>query len=165
MRRHSRYGGGARRTKKIRSPISIKNKTAKRGGRCSGCRSRFEVGDEVTYVKVKRRVYHAHTCVPANAGQMPTAGGPTPTTAAEVAKSLSANWQVPEAQMVGLLALENALVVAIKRGQMRMNPEVEKSFDRYEKLKQVAMRPGSAQEGKQAMKMATIDLVKLVFGA
>lgn len=164
MRRHSRYGA-PRRTKKIRSPISVKPKVAKRGGRCNGCRGRFEVGDEVTYVKVKRRVYHTHTCVPANAGQMPTAGGPTLTTAAEVAKAMSVNWQVPEAQMVGLLALENALVVAIKRGAMKMNPDVEKSFDRYEKLKQMAMRPGSTQEGKQAMKLATIDLVKLVFGA
>lgn len=165
MRRRYRGYGAPRRTKVIRSPISVKAKIAKRGGKCSGCRQRFEIGASVTYVRIKKRTYHTATCVPANANQMPTADGPVITTAAEVAKAMSVGWSIGEAQMVGLLALENALVCQIKRGHLKMNPDVEKAFDRYEKLKSMAMRPGSEQEGKQAMKMATIDLVKLVFGA
>jgi hypothetical protein len=164
--RRSRYGGYGRtpRAGKIRSPISVKAKIAKRGGKCNGCRGRFEIGDNVTYVKIKRRVYHTASCVPANAGSMPAAGaGPVITDAASVAKAFSTQWTVGEAQMIGLLALENALTVAIKRGVVKMDKATEDAFDKYEKFKSMALRPGSAQEGKQALVLAIRDLVKLVF--
>lgn len=168
MRYGSRYSG-PRRTKKIRSPIKVKDKVAKRGGRCAGCRGRYEVGDQVVVVRVKQRTYHSATCRPQNpamaVGAGPMAGPVGQLSAAELVKALSAHWTTGEAQMVALLALENALVVAIKRGQMQATEAVEKAFDRYEKLKGMALRPGSDQEGKQAMKLATVDLVKLVFGA
>ena len=66
-RRRAAYGA-ARRTKKIRSPIRVKERVAKKGGKCAACRVRYEPGDPITVVNVKRRTYHRATCVPANVG-------------------------------------------------------------------------------------------------
>lgn len=146
----------ATRTKKVRSPIRVKSRTAKKGGKCTGCKGQYVAGDPITVVWVKRRTFHTGTCVPPGIDQIstivgvaqPTAQRPMPKTAGEAA-------------MDALLALENALVLRAKT--VGITEEMEKSFDRYNKLKGMALRPGSDNEGRQAMKLATVELVKLVF--
>jgi hypothetical protein len=164
MRR--RYGGyrapRTPRPKKIRPMVRVKERIAKKGGRCAACKGRYEAGTPVTVVNIRRKVYHTAGCVPANAGQLPTSGGiqvnPTPDA---VVKALSTTWALGEGKLVGMLALENALVIASK--SIDITPSIEKAFDRYNKLKAMAMRPGSENEGNMAARMAIIDLVKLVF--
>jgi hypothetical protein len=161
--RRSRYGGVRRaRTKKIRNPIRVKDRIAQKGGKCAACRGRYEKGDEVTVVNVRRRTYHKAGCVPANVG-MPTAAGPvvsnTPTA---VVAALSANWSAGEAKLVAIQALENAMVVIAKSG-VTITPEMEKAFDKYNKCKAVFMRPGSDQEGKQAARLSVLEVVKSFF--
>jgi len=143
----------------------VKTKVTKKGGRCSACRGRYEVGDTVTIVKTKRRVYHSATCVPANAGQVPVAGGAAviANTPDAVVKALSSRWTVGEAKMVAILALENSLVVVAQNRPGGITPEMEKSFDRYNKLKGMAMRPGSDNEGNMAVRLAILEVVKTVF--
>jgi hypothetical protein len=158
--------GTKRKTTKIRNPIRVKERTAKKGGKCAACRMRFEPGDPVTVVNVKRRTYHRNGCVPLNVGMPAAGGGPMPVMdAAQVAKAFSINWSAGEAKMVGLLGLENAMAVMGKLGIIKDTPEVEKAFDRYNKCKASAMRPGSDQEGKQAMVLAATSLIKIVFNS
>lgn len=166
----SRYGGYRSRTpraKKIRPAVRVRERIAKKGGRCAGCRARFEKGDPITVVIVKQKKFHTNGCVPANVGQQGVVGAsaaPTgPLSAAGVAQSLSVMWSFGEAKMVGLLALENALVAGIKSGAVTVTDEIDKQFDKYNKIKAMAMRPGSVQEEKQAMVLAANTLIKLVF--
>lgn len=170
--KRSRYGGiRTPRTKKIRNPIRVRERIAKKGGRCAGCKGRYETGAEITSVVFRRRVFHRHTCVPANVGMMPTAGaGPILNSAASVASAMSTTWSAGEAALVGLAGLENILVVRIRSGITKITPEIEKSFDRYNKLKASTMHVASGgqtgasdQEKKQAMRLAVLELVKLVF--
>jgi hypothetical protein len=160
MRRHYHGGLGStprRRTKKVRTPIRIKPIIAKKGGRCAGCRARYEVGDPVTVVRVKRRVFHTASCVPPGMDQIANVVGVG--TAQPSAEAMPTTHG--EAAMKALVHLENALVLRAKT--QGITPEMEKSFDRYNKLKGMALRPGSDNEGRQAMKLATVELVKLVF--
>jgi hypothetical protein len=167
--RRSRYGGyGYRkpRTKKIRPAVRVRERIAKKGGRCAGCRARFEKGDPITVVIVKQKKFHTNGCVPANINQPGSVVGAAPAgpmSAANVATALSASWSFGEAKMVGLLALENALVAGIRSGVVNVTDEIDKQFDKYNKVKAVAMRPGSVQEEKQAMVLAATALVKMVF--
>lgn len=156
------------RKKKIRSPIRVKERIASKGGRCAGCRARYEKGDEVTSVLIRRRVYHRKTCVPANVGVLPSSGvvgGPVMVTATQVAQAFSINWSLGEAKMVGLLGLENALAVAMKTGAIKYTEEIDNAFNKYNKIKGSAMRPGSDQEGKTAMMQAATRLIQLVFNS
>lgn len=163
MSRYNRYGGfRTPRKKKIRSPIRIKERVAKKGGRCAACRSRYEAGDEITVVNIRRRTYHRHGCVPANVGALPTAGPALANTPASVVAALSASWSPGEAKLVAMSALENALV-SVAKHSTSITPEMESAFDRYNKLKGVALRPGSENEGKMAMREAVIKLVRTVF--
>jgi hypothetical protein len=61
-----------------------------------------------------------------------------------------------------MMALENALVVTAKRAAV-ITPEMEKAFDRYNKLKAMFLRPGSDNEGQMAAKLAVVEVVKAVF--
>jgi hypothetical protein len=144
------------RTKKIRSPIKVKERIATKGGRCAGCRGRYEKGDEVTAVIVKRRTYHRSTCVPANAGQMATPGVPGP---AQPPASVTPG----EAKLRALMELESCLKVLSRT--MVVTDELDKTWQRYNKVKGHALRPSNDQEGKQGMLLAIQALVKLVFGS
>ena len=159
--RRSRYSGMGstrrQRTRKVKSPIRVRPTTAKKGGRCTGCRMRYEVGDPVTVVKMKRRVFHTTTCVPANIDQLATLMAPAATAAAPTMPKTAG-----EAALLALVHLENAMVLRAKT--VGITPEMEKSFERYTKLKGMAMRPGSDNEGRMAMMRATMELVKLVWG-
>lgn len=152
------------RTKKIRSAVRVKERVAKKGGRCSACRGRYETGDEITVVNIRRRTFHRLGCVPANVGQMPTgsAGPVMSNTPTAVVAALSTNWSVGEAKLVAMQSLENALVVVAKKA-FSITPEMEAAFERYNKLKGVALRPGSENEGVMAMREAVIKLVRTIF--
>jgi hypothetical protein len=158
--------GTKRRTKKIRNPIRVKERIAKKGGRCAACRLRFEAGSEVTVVNIKRRTYHRHTCVPANVGMPQPSGGvgaSAMTTAADVGTAMSIKWTQGEAEMVGLLAFENALAVKLKRQVGGITDAQRTEYKKYNARKNMALRPGSENEGRQAMMAAIISLVRLVY--
>jgi hypothetical protein len=161
----SRYGGYRKpRTKKIRPLVRVRERIAKKGGRCAGCRSRYEKGDEITVVIVKQRKYHRHTCVPANAGQMPTAGapnGPIANTPDAVVKAFASNWTIGEAKLVAIQAFENAMVVVAKNSTI--TPEMEKAFDRFNKIKARVIRPGTDAEGQVAFRLAITEIAKNFF--
>jgi hypothetical protein len=146
MRQHA--SRSVRKTRQFKSTITVKAKPARRPGTCNGCGSRFEKGADITYVRHRIRRYHTSTCVPANVGQAPSAVPVMPKNPLEAAHA-------------AMLAMENALVAKAK--QFGITPEIEKAFDHYQKLKSVALRPGSDQEGKQALKLAIIAVVKMVF--
>lgn len=137
-----------RKPRQFKSTVTVKAKLARRSGTCNGCGSRFEKGEDITYVRHRIRRFHTATCVPANAGAAPSATPTVPKNPIEAAHA-------------AMLALENALVSKAKA--VGITPEIEKSFDRYQKLKSMALRPGSEQEGKTALRQAIVDIVKMVF--
>jgi len=150
----------------------VKERIAKKGGKCSACKSRYEAGAEVTVVNIRRKTYHRHTCVPANVHQLPTAGGPAVgNTPEDVVKALSVNWSIGESQLVAMLSLENALVATAK--SKGITPEMEKAFETYNKLKaravqipageSAAIRESLEKEAATAKRMSIINLVKIVF--
>ena len=162
-RRFSSYRIRTPRAKKIRPMVRVKERVAKKGGRCSACKGRYESGDKVTVVNIRRRTYHTAGCVPANVEQSGVSSGPvvgsTPTA---VVAALSTTWSPGEAKLVAMQALENALVTVAKKAAV-ITPEMEAAFDRYNKLKGVALRPGSENEGVMAMREAVIKLVRTIF--
>jgi hypothetical protein len=94
---------------------------------------------------------------------MPTAGGgPVGSTPADVVAAMRSNWTVGEAKLVAIQALENAMVVIAKH-TANLTPEMEKSFDRFRKVKTVFMRPGSEGEERQGAKLAVLEIVKSFF--
>lgn len=67
-----------------------------------------------------------------------------------------------EAAFAAMLGLENALVARV-REEKKVSPELDRAFVKYSKLKELALRPGTTHEGKSALKMAVLELVKMVF--
>ena len=70
----------------------------------------------------------------------------------------------PNAQQVPLLkaltALEEALLTLAEKN---LTPELHTAWERYGKLKTLALNPGTQAEGRAALKQAVLTLVKLVF--
>lgn len=60
--------------------------------------------------------------------------------------------------------LEDALIERASHPSFKLTDDIERQWARYSKLKAVAMQPGSDQEGRQALKMAIVEVVKLVLG-
>jgi hypothetical protein len=159
-----RYGFNRRpRAKKIRNPIRVKERIAKKGGRCAACKARYEKGDEITVVNIRRRTYHRHGCVPANAAQMPMTAGPVVGTTPEaVVKAMSSNWSPGEAKLVALMALENAMVVVGKNAPA-FTEAMDRSFKRFMGAKGHILNPGNDTETSSAMKLAVNEIVKTFF--
>ena len=144
--RTRRYGV-SRRPRKVRPNITVKVKPARRNGTCSGCGASIYKGDETAHVRHRIKRFHP-TCVPANVNTPTGAAVPPPT-------------DPHEAALASLVALENALMQKAKR--LNYPDDLEKAFSKYSKIKEHVMRPGSEQEGKQALKLAVLELVKAVF--
>jgi hypothetical protein len=86
--------------------------------------------------------------------------GPTKTTtkkAAFATPKLDARTVAFEA----LAKLEDALVA--RATESGITPEAAAAFEKYQKLKALALQPGTTHEGRTALRLATIELVKLVF--
>ncbi len=60
-----------------------------------------------------------------------------------------------------LAKLEDALVA--KATEQGITPEMGTAFERFQKIKARALAPGTPGEGAVALRMATIELVKLVY--
>src|SRR5690606_8223500 len=123
-------------------------KPAPRPGTCNGCGARFNKGDDITYVRTRPRRYHTATCVPQHVGKPDAAAVPRPSNPIEAAHA-------------AMLALEDALVMKAKTGGI--TPEIERAFEKYQKLKAMALRPGTDQEGKTALRLSMVELIKMVF--
>lgn len=75
--------------------------------------------------------------------------------------TVSPTMSAQEAAFAAMLGLENALVARAREG--KITSEMEIGFAKYNKIKELALRPGTGPEGKVALRMALIELVKLVF--
>lgn len=75
--------------------------------------------------------------------------------------TVSPTMNAEEAAFAALLGLENALVARVR--ESGTTPEMDRSYVKYTKIKELALRPGTTAEGKSALRMAVIELVKLVF--
>lgn len=139
-----------RRPRKMRPSVTVKQKAAPRDGKCSACSGVIPKGEQAVYIRTRVRRYHL-TCQPAN----PHAAVGAPMGAPALPSDPI------EASLRALEALENALIVKVKKSGV--TAELEKMFDTYQKLKAVALRPGTPAEGVTAMKMAVLQIVKAVF--
>lgn len=91
------------------------------------------------------------------AGYITSKGDPT---------TVDVNMGAEEAAMAALLGLENALVARVRetlKSGAAPSPDMDRAFVKYQKIKELALRPGTGAEGKVALRMAVLELVKLVF--
>lgn len=150
MRRRNPFG--RTRTRKVRPAITVKTKPAPRDAKCSGCRMKILKGEEATYVRVRTRRFHKG-CTPANIGAPPTAAAP------------SSESKMPSgadaAMQFALLALENAM--GEKAKALNYPEALDKAFQKYNKIKELALRPGTQSEGATAFRLAVVEVVKAVF--
>jgi hypothetical protein len=75
--------------------------------------------------------------------------------------TVSPTMNATEAAFAAMLGLENALIARAREGNV--TAEIERGFAKYQKIKELSLRPGTASEGKVALKMALLELVRLVF--
>lgn len=143
----------ARRTRKVRPAIVVKEKPASRDARCTACRMKIVKGEPATYVRVRTRRFHKG-CTPANIGAPPTASG------APAGPPLMPT-DPAEAAGFALLALENAL--GRKAQRVGITDAMDKAFQKYNKIKELALRPGTNEEGQTALRMALIEIIKATF--
>lgn len=139
-----------RRTRKVRPSITAQAKPARRPGTCNGCGGKFNKGEDITYVRVRIKRYHTQSCVPPNVTNPLQSTGPAPRPNTPMESTLDA-----------LLGMENALVV--KARSSGITPEMDKAFQKYQKCKALGLHPQTDNEGRVAIRMAILELVKLVF--
>jgi len=103
-----------------------------------------------------RRANRAAGIPPKSTGRKRTRGGPAFSTPKPTAAGL---------KLVALAALEDVLVTKLR--DTGITPEVRKAYDRYSKLKALALGPVTSpamqNEADSALRMATVELVKLAF--
>ncbi len=110
------------------------------GETCSKCHKPLEIGDRVIYT-VPMHEY----CNPGAFAALPVAQ------------------TVEQVRLNALVALEDALVTMAAQSTNGVGAELEKHFDRYQKVKAIALRPGTPGEERAALRLALIEAVKLVF--
>jgi hypothetical protein len=64
-----------------------------------------------------------------------------------------------EAVHTALLILEGALITTV-RERGNTTDEQRRSFVKYQKIKALALRPGTTSEGQNAMRMALVEMIK-----
>jgi hypothetical protein len=141
MRRHLKVA------RKMRPNITVKVKPSPHDSKCTACVGAIPKGETATYVRTRIRRYHM-TCVPTNVYVTGSAPSALPT-------------DPMEAALTALIGLENAIVVKAKK--IGITDELEQKFTRYQKMKVLALRPGTPGEERAAFRMAILEIVKLVF--
>lgn len=135
-------------------------------GRCKTCHVPIRIGAQVGYRPGEKGVWCLQ-CVPTDVrspkpldtGAMPKVSGPG---------TMSTPPPLHKPQLLGHTALlkamsqfEDAVIERFSSPKMKVTPELEKSWDRYSKLKAHALQPGSDQEGQTALRLAFIEVIKL----
>lgn len=115
-----------------------KKAKATRPGTCESCKQPYQRGERIVW---KTAVHES--CHRGSFAAIP----PAPT--------------LEYTRLNALAALEESVQVAAQVNGV--TDEMEKMWSRYEKLKSVGLRPGSTQEGRQAFRMALVEIVKLAF--
>lgn len=80
--------------------------------------------------------------------------------------TVSPTMNATEAAFAAMLGLENALIARVREDWMppkQVPPEIDRAFLKYNKIKERALRPGTDSEGRVAIRMSLIELVKAVF--
>lgn len=164
--------------------------TSKFDGHCRQCNGQIRIGEQVWWVRGTRGV-KCQSCVNqlfGSQGYMPHIPPPaqtyqhihrasTPAWRSQVSSPtgrlgipIGMDWaeallptpvvaKLPQLIATALVALEEVILEsAITTG---MSPELKSGWDKYQKLKASALRPGSTTEEKQAFKLALIHALKL----
>ena len=121
--------------------------TSKYESYCKGCRAHLSVGDTVGWQPGEKGVWCA-SC--------------TPTAVKDTPARASAKQDYAEPWIGALAALEEAIVAQAARIPARA-VEMERAWSKYQKLKALALAPGTAAEGKLALRQAILEAVKLAF--
>jgi hypothetical protein len=116
----------------------MKRAKATKPGTCVVCKTAFNRGDRIVY----REAIHDQ-CHRGGFAAIPQA--PT----------------IEFTRLNALSALEEAIQVAATVNGV--TDDMEKLWERYEKLKAVALRPGSPNEERMSFRLALIDAIKLAF--
>jgi len=132
--------------------FSMKTMAARKHGKCASCRGTYYAGEPTTVVRFAVKRYHPQ-CAPLDPvallkGSGAASAPPPPPT-------------YEESALGALLLLEKVMVE--KAQKFGVTPELEKSFDKYQKLKAVALRPGTSGEERAALRFAVLEAVKLAF--
>ena len=125
------------------------NLLSKYDGRCKTCGGRYLIGDDVAWDPQTRKASHPG-CAPLALSRAPIAAA-TPQARQETAQ---------EAALAALAALEHAVIV---RASETGAADLERAWDRLQKCKALALRPGTQMEGRAALRVALVEAVKLVF--
>lgn len=80
----------------------------------------------------------------------------------DVTGAVSPNMNAEEAMLASILGFEHALVARVREMPKGPTQEMEKAFATYSKLKELFLRPGTAAEGRTALRMGLTVLLKLV---
>lgn len=77
---------------------------------------------------------------------------------------VTATMSFKEAKLAAMLTLENTMAAKAREdARFQRDPEANRSFLKYQKIKELALRPGTGPEGDAALRMAVLELVRLVF--
>lgn len=71
-----------------------------------------------------------------------------------------------DAAFAAMLSLENALIARVREDYSPPKTvpiEMDRAFVKYNKVKELALRPGTGPEGRIAIKMAILELVRVVY--
>lgn len=160
---------------------------SKYDGRCRKCGDRVRVGDKVVWQSTIKGVL-CFTCAaisPFAAAQQPQSQSPTGSSswntqaqaAIQNAGSLNPNWGAPtppyaapkpppskptlSALVLNALAAMEAVIIEV--ATKNITPEAEKQWEKYQKVKALALNAGTKGEEYSAMKQALVLAVKLAF--
>ena len=116
-------------------------------------------GDRVGWEPGQKGVW-CEACTPTASRGRPKAvyAGDTASPHANGDASSNGNGYAP--YFKALLALEEAVITS---ACTTMTPELSAGWDRVQKLKALALAPGTEQEGRAALKQALIAAIKLAF--
>lgn len=122
--------------------------TSKYESYCKACHRLCGVGERVGWQPGEKGIW-CEACAPTAVKQP---GGP----------ATAGNGKVQDAWIIALAALEEAIVQQAAQVPGR-STEMERGWTKYQKLKALALAPGTHAEGRQALKLAVLEAVKLAF--
>lgn len=129
--------------------------TSKYDGRCKSCGGRYAVGDQIAWDPQTRKAYHPG-CAPLGVADPPRRARGQPA----VPGTVGTRDRAQNAALTVLAALEEAILL---RADQLVSADLERAWDRYQKVKALALQPGTEGEGQAALRTALIEAIKIAF--
>jgi len=130
--------------------------TSKYNSRCNACRRPVYPGDLVDWIRGQKGVW----CIDCH----PTSTRLPPSQSSTATPPINGNTRRPEDGdpfFVVLAALENAVIEKVSSHSPNFDPEVERAWSVVQKTKALALQPGTAAEGRTALRVALVRLIKM----